>query len=506
MIDVAQVNAKNIFDRYRAMGLQLTALGMAGNSSSWPFVQMPHFEAQTAETQRATGAAHMTFAPLVRRDQRADYEAYSLNHRDWIQESLAYLGVGANTSELHVSPKIFSSASPVSSLPFHLPIAQISSVHELSRLINSDLMAFGQHSMDMFNRLNTTRSGVMTQINRQDVKPLTVYVHPSNVPEDVTQPQPGSFMSAPIFESFDPDSAIVGIFSGFLFWGKNFEKLLPDGTKPLLLVVGNCDESITFVIEGRKATFLAFGDGLHDAKFDSLARSGILASYQTPLGCGFSITIYPTLEFYENYSTNGALVKTVSLVSCFVITALLFIVYNVAVEHRQKKVFTTAKESSLLVGSLFPDTVRRRLIKYAEQENDSKQASAQLDSDEVGGLLSKPIADRFEGATVMFADLVGCKYCERYPIMYFSPHCDTQSPNGARHASQNMFSRCLKPCITPLIELHGKWMSLKVRSPIPCCVIGHACLIKHRDCTYCLYLSRNHRRFLFGGGWPPQSA
>lgn len=102
-------------------------------------------------------------------------------------------------------------------------------------------------------------------------------------------------------------------------------------------------------------------------------------------------------------------------------TSLVFILYDIQVERRQKSILRTATQSSEIVSSLFPSNVRDRL--YAEREKtgflDKKQklrnflAGENIDmQEEVEDTAeyaygSKPIADLFPATSIIFADLVG---------------------------------------------------------------------------------------------------
>jgi hypothetical protein len=52
----------------------------------------------------------------------------------------------------------------------------------------------------------------------------------------------------------------------------------------------------------------------------------------------------------------------VAAVLIFVFTSLVFLLYDRLVERRQKKVMSTAMQSSAIVSSLFPSQVRDRLF------------------------------------------------------------------------------------------------------------------------------------------------
>jgi class 3 adenylate cyclase len=143
----------------------------------------------------------------------------------------------------------------------------------------------------------------------------------------------------------------------------------------------------------------------------------------------------PNKGMEDNYVTNQPVIILISTVLIFLFTSVVFICYDCMVEYRQKKILKTATQTSAIVSSLFPSTVRDRLFEsddFAPEEskkknkkkafqfkgNEASQISAFL-ADGVlpgdsahGGMVkntkkSKPIADLFPETTICFADLAG---------------------------------------------------------------------------------------------------
>lgn len=117
---------------------------------------------------------------------------------------------------------------------------------------------------------------------------------------------------------------------------------------------------------------------------------------------------------------------TVGVILLFCFTSCVFIVYDFQVQRRQAIVLLSANQNSAIVSSLFPSTVRDRLI--AEKSNQTStptttkkqtlktfltQGNIPFDektSEDVDGGYaygSKPIADLFPETSIFFADLVG---------------------------------------------------------------------------------------------------
>ena len=111
------------------------------------------------------------------------------------------------------------------------------------------------------------------------------------------------------------------------------------------------------------------------------------------------------------------------MVSIFVFTSVVFVLYDLLVERRNKVVTDTAIKSATIVSSLFPNVVRDRL--YEDEENKKERINKStfgIDSQVINFLQSdpvsdhpnraivpgsKPIANLYPDCTVLFADLVG---------------------------------------------------------------------------------------------------
>ena len=428
--EVSQINAMNIFLRYQTMASQLTAFGLH-IGTPWPYVQMPSFEAQASAAAEATAALFVLIAPVVQTYEVLQYEEFVASNRDWIQEGLEYQGVGTDTnaSSLSVAPHIYALEldgqvfDESKALPFHLPVGQISSVHQFYSSLNGDIGT--DRGVDVaYSLMNRTRKAVMSGLR--------------------SSTNPSSFMATPVFESFADDAPVVAIFSGYLRWSRNFENLLPAGSEPLILVVRNCDDALSYEVRGPNVEFLGFGDTFRDPKYSYLERSGTFTPFASSTGCDFTLHIYPTPEFEAAYRTNAPTTKTVAIMSCFLFTAFLFVLFNLVVEYRQKRLESNATTNSALVSSLFPENVLERL---AEEYNGGSSSSRRDDSDGVSpgtaahvALTRRPpIADRFESCSVFFADLVGCKQdhhaCmfERFAYAFL---LHLQLPAGVQIASQ----------------------------------------------------------------------
>jgi hypothetical protein len=141
------------------------------------------------------------------------------------------------------------------------------------------------------------------------------------------------------------------------------------------------------------------------------------------------------------------------VVFIFSATSVVFVFYDLMVQRRQKTVMKSALASNALIANMFPENVREKLLLNAEEQankkgESSKQGSTfafgarkQLTSfldeihqekDENASLFptlsTKPIADLFTHATVMFADIAGFTGMQCFATSMQNSMCDCLSP------------------------------------------------------------------------------
>jgi hypothetical protein len=176
-------------------------------------------------------------------------------------------------------------------------------------------------------------------------------------------------------------------------------------------------ESDTLVLKGE-------GD-LHDDAFDlSHSYSSTFEEYDDvvtgaspflpPEGsklsyCRYRFHVFGTDAFQDEYISNQPWIFAIITSSVFLFTSIVFLVYDMAVTRRQRKVMERADRTSAIVSSLFPKNVRERL--YGEALDKKKGGDVTMhiskmrmqnflsnDNKSSSVLSSEPIADLFPAA------------------------------------------------------------------------------------------------------------
>jgi hypothetical protein len=124
--------------------------------------------------------------------------------------------------------------------------------------------------------------------------------------------------------------------------------------------------------------------------------------------CPTRLRVFPSQSMEEEYITNNPLLYTIGSVIIFLFTSCIFVLYDVMVERRQRKVMASARQTSAIVSNLFPSTVRDRLFHSSDDKASLKEyhgLDSWLYASNSGFNISGPIADFYPSATVMFADM-----------------------------------------------------------------------------------------------------
>jgi hypothetical protein len=173
------------------------------------------------------------------------------------------------------------------------------------------------------------------------------------------------------------------------------------GANNIIAVISDScgSRDLTYELNGPISTFLGYED-LHDDRFDAFVHSVQLESYESIVEgmCVHELKVYPSAKFRASYETNKPAVYTCVTALAFILTGFLLIIYDRMIARRQEKTMDSAIRTSNLISSMFPENVRDRLMDDALQDE-----GRTVD----GGFKTRPIADFFPEATIMFADISG---------------------------------------------------------------------------------------------------
>jgi Adenylate and Guanylate cyclase catalytic domain len=230
------------------------------------------------------------------------------------------------------------------------------------------------------------------------------------------------------------------------FWWKDLLTVsVPANSDKLMLIVSNtCGQSSSFSIDPATSELSLLGDtDLHDPRFFKWGRTAGNEEFNELVGlamnglpgrfrpdepyCSYRFDVYPTAAMEEIYLTNNPIIFATATGFAFFFTSVLLLAFDFFVQRRQEKVMISAKRTSGIVSSLFPESVRSRLYDHVmtngvdqEESQPRNSIGATGNSRDIFG--SDPIADLFPHATVMFHDLANFTAwrSEREPHQVFS--------------------------------------------------------------------------------------
>ena len=376
----------------------------------WPNITLPFFEREARSLLNISGAEFIAFAPLITEEEKAAWEEYSVENQGWLREGLDFLGRDDVVLEPiidNVYEKTFDDGSgTVAPNGTHVPLWQISPTPVNSELVNKDLYSIS-FIRDKLEASLAIRRGLLSKV-------LNLEFLLRFSPIETYQPQARSLLIQPVYKSFDDDAEIGGFVFSVLAWSTYFTGVLPESENGLLVdVKDTCGSAFTYRIDGPIAHPVNFEDEevihkdvytdrtfLPDTHYDNVP--GIVDS------CDYTMSVFSTEDFRNEYQTNGPVRVTVIVGAAFVLSMLTFFLYDYIVRRRQNSLQNQADRTSAIVDSLFPQNVQDRLL---QGEGNRKASMKTFESTNLNDYNldhnSAPIADLFPETTIMFADLVG---------------------------------------------------------------------------------------------------
>jgi len=398
---------------------KLTAIGSlavqaslyaSSRNISWPLVTPNDFQLRGAVARELSGALFTRLAPVVTPKTREAWEKYSTENVWWLAEAQAYNeahGLGFTRRLQEEAAAIDGVADPnvdfsggIADKIFQFdetftPVAVsgdgpffplwIESPTFGRDITNMDTMSYPDYAPFMIRAYET---GEMS-IGGLDTAPpgntsdpdlsssYFSYLESMKAGKEVMyKGDPMSSVFLPVFDDFEADDReVVGIVFAVFKWAFYFEGLLTANFPGLVVVLeNNCDGAFTYRVVGEEAKYMGAGD-LHDqyTRRPEMLRSvdfeGIDQRESNSMGmklnqdiCAYKLSVYPSKELEDEYITWLPVLVTLAIAAVFVVTAIVFLIFNQYVEHRQAMVMNQAVKSTALVTSLFPEAVRDRLM------------------------------------------------------------------------------------------------------------------------------------------------
>lgn len=458
------------------MGVAAIAHGV-DHSRDWPFVSLSFYQQRAFAAKANSGALQVSIAPWVQQSDRALWEEYVVSDEaevDWIELSLDYQDTVGLSQFIRDYGTTFRGPIPEGQLlrdPYPIqrlngfetaPIPDSASGEYLPFWEMSPFLSFRDVNVNLYeegdirgvygNQSLAEAAIVMGEMVTAPpgdinsfIKETSDYAQLLSIDAETMveyQGDPLTYVFVPVFDSFEDDRKPIALLVGLFHWGNLLSDVLEEQKGIDVVLRNTCSEPFTYRLEGPEVVPRGPGD-LHESKYDSsgedtafLEVGRVADGTKTGIGfadrdCNYYLSIYPSDSFAQSYREPIPAILVSSVAAVFVFAILMFFVYDRLVERRQSLVLRKAVQSTAIVSSLFPKTVRERLMEsshltpennnnktlmgFRERARASKKGgnsasvvppalkeNGELDDDD-----GPPIADLFPNCTVLFADIAG---------------------------------------------------------------------------------------------------
>ncbi|CAB9500916.1 Receptor-type guanylate cyclase gcy [Seminavis robusta] len=403
------------------------------SGSVWPLVTIPDLAVQTAKLMTQTNSIYMAFYPLITKEKRQEWENFTKHNDGWVDEALTMRCQGPFLPSWMGSPVI--------------PTWPPYNWNGLSGLAFAKSMFYTMETKSVVVTPVANNADPNDPVAAAQAKVTSDWAIPYLDPDEDTN-EPFSDMYYPVLPSIDsvlidPNSneKAIGAVAFSFYWRHAIKNILPPNSLGLILVFHNdCgNQTFTYQVDGSTPTFLGFAD-FHEQKYNDLVISSTLKDLTNRDGtytglpmstdyCPFTLSVYPSTEMEEHYVQNDPIYYALGAAFVFIFTSALFLFYDLKVTRRQRRIQQRALASGAIVSSIFPDSIKEKLIGSKEESlafhaTSKKRGNLKhflrgggttTGGTGVGGgganpdvhIRDKPIAELFLETTVMFADVVG---------------------------------------------------------------------------------------------------
>jgi hypothetical protein len=390
----------------------ITSTALA-TGSIFPNVTLSQFKIFSDFAQESGCVLSTVYAPIVTSTGLKQWEEYSSQNQWWNASDDRNVIISNEVSEnIYHWVNGTKLSEPVIDNEVYAPVWHVS--NSVVNVVNENLFDSAE-ILSLYAAMMATNHSVLSGTSTSyflnfsfgvDLEDLGVHPH--------------GILSVPVFDSFSDNRSIVGILLALIQYDSLLSFFHHKTSAGIVgVIVDNCGKNISYQFDAEGSTFLGSGD-LHDPAFDEFKRTISLEFYETMHEgiCRHEMHVYPSASYREIYITKKPGYSACIVAFSFVLMAILILIYDFTVKQRQEKVLKSALRSSNLISSLFPATVRDRLLNdnlgNAVSQGDKGDGIGWTENEVDSIRRGRPIADFFANTTVM------CKFGQR-PVDQF--HC-----------------------------------------------------------------------------------
>lgn len=434
----------------------ITAHTLAINAT-WPFVTIPHIEAQADNVIRLADAVHVSFTVVVEAADRPKWETefFPNTVNLWHEESKEYAAFnnkddndgggpgGPPYDDREYEGKPGTTVGGFRQEIFYLGTTPLGTLGPIVSPVDEErhlvwwqaapyIPGWAQFWMnfDLKRDPGFMPRGSLLNVLEKKLAALgpmstSTYGAQGNDP-------PVSSFYYPVQTGYDAEASLGGALVTLLNWDSFFANILPQNINGLTVVLRNsCDQAYTFIINGPSAVYLGEGD-LHDPNYEHMMdevsftslinQAAAEGTYRGSLldedGCQYSLQVYASQDMEDAYISFLPIYYTIGAAFIFIFTSLVFVIYDRLVEYRQRLTLKEAQKSGAIVASLFPEAYKNKLMEEQERQLQEAKAGTKGASthpplasalngmdDEDYVATSEQLAELYPDCTIFFADI-----------------------------------------------------------------------------------------------------
>ena len=415
-----------------------------------PYFNVKDFEALAMVARNKTGIDMIAYAPMILDDSmREEWEVFTLLSDSWIQQGYDLNPQVSYDNAPDIRGYIWqldqdetAVSSPRNSAPY-APLWQMSPPPKDARaVVNFDVTTL-------------PLLAAMMQWTLQHGEPELSRPLDADVQFFDLSDESYSIFMQPVKDEYGPSASVVGHLLALIPWTVYFEDILQTGQDGVQVVVESCGSNRSYEINGPSAHYVSEGD-LHDVAFDSHVYSSIFAAFGNPTAedkaffyCDHKIYVFPSVEIQSQYYNAVPAAFAATIVGVLGLAAFLFVSYDFYISRQQRSIepmqkgevnaiipheiqnvhecqqsFGEGKDSvdsngttTMSINDLTEDTPtgasadaldeEKPLIVKQLEPSDSLMDYVNQGVTKIDKSASKPIAELFPEASVLFADIAG---------------------------------------------------------------------------------------------------
>lgn len=253
---------EDIRDVFESLATIVSDYANAANQT-WPFVDLPKFEAHAKRALKIAGTEVCTFFPKVTKENSQAWFNYTnRNYKRTVKE--AHMIDNGNLSDLHEDgyKPFFSVATEEGFIEdidrdHYFPMWQFSPPMFTYGAINWNVISLPEfacvfqavESLKYESLISEVRPYVTAGLSSSYEEHAAMHSEVDRSSTDF----PHSFVFTPIhLDSEDPNSPLVGMLGSAIAWDFSLRNLLPDGVVGIIAVLDNsCSQKFTYEINGK---------------------------------------------------------------------------------------------------------------------------------------------------------------------------------------------------------------------------------------------------------------